>query len=255
MIQPEFTQESIARLKYERYHHPHPRVQRKMNAVYLKSQGLKHKEIERLEGICGTTLRGYLREYQDGGVDRLKEVNFYCPKSKLEDHAKSIEEYFTKNPPASLNEAAAKIEDFTGLKRKRESVRVFLINNGFKPRKIGMIPTKVDVEKQEKFLNEELQPRIAQAQAGERRLFFVDSAHFVHAPFLGVLWTIVRLFIKAPSGRNRFNVLSAMDAITHSFIMITNTSYINASSVCELPLNIVECSSGVPITVLLDNLC
>ena len=50
--------------------------------------------------------------------------------------------------------------------------------------------------------------------------------------------SIVRLFIKAPSGRNGFNVLGAIDAITHSFIMITNTSYINASSVCEQQFSI-----------------
>ena len=126
MIHLEFTQESIAQLKYERYHHPHSRVQSKMSAVYLKSQGLKHKEIERIEGICGNTLLGYLREYQDGGVERLKELHFYSPKSALEEHAKSIEEYFTKNPPSSINEAVAKIEELTGIKRKRESVRVFL---------------------------------------------------------------------------------------------------------------------------------
>ena len=116
-----------------------------------------------------------------------------------------------------------------------------------------MIPAKADVEKQEKFLDEELQPRIAEAQAGKRRLFFMDAAHFVHAPFLGVLWSIVRLFIKAPSGRKRFNVLGAIDAITYKLITVTNTSYINADSVCELLLKIVEYSSGVPITIVLDN--
>lgn len=81
----------------------------------------------------------------------------------------------------------------------------------------------------------------------------MDAAHFVYAPFLGILWSVTRLFIKAPSGRNRFNVLGVIDTITHHFIMVTNTSYINADSVCELLLKIAECSTGIPITIVLDN--
>jgi len=195
MIKIEFTEEVIEQLNYERYHHPHPRVQRKMNAVYLKSQGLKHKEIERLEGVCGNTLLGYLRAYQEGGVERLKEINFYSPKSELEEHAKSIEDYFTKNPPASINEAVAKIEEITGIKKKRESVRVFLNKNGFKPRKVGMIPAKADVEKQQAFLDEELKPRIAQAQAGERTLLLRQAQHKFYGCGALCLRAIFRYFM------------------------------------------------------------
>ena len=171
MLKIDFTPGVIAQLNYERYHHPHPRVQRKMNVVYLKSQDVSHKEIKRLERICENTLLGYLREYQEGGIERLKEIRFYAPKSELEKQAKSIEAYFNEHPPASVNEAAAKIEELTGIKIKRERTRVFLKQLGFKPRKVGMIPAKADVEKQERFLTEELQPRIAEAQAGKRALF------------------------------------------------------------------------------------
>lgn len=253
MLKIDFTSEAITQLNYERYHHPHPRVQRKMNVLYLKSQNISHKEIKRLERICENTLLRYLREYQEGGIERLKEIHFYAPKSKLDEYATSIESYFNEHPPASINEASAKIEEITGIKRKRESTRVFMKRLGFNPRKVGMIPAKADVEQQERFLTEELKPRLAEAQAGKRSLFFVDAAHFVLAPFLGILWSIVRIFIKAPSGRKRFNVLGALNAITHSFIMVTNDSYINSDSVCELLLKIAECSTGIPITIVLDN--
>ena len=45
MLKIDFTPEEIFKLHYERYHHPHPLVQRKMEALYLKSQGMKHKDI------------------------------------------------------------------------------------------------------------------------------------------------------------------------------------------------------------------
>ena len=39
MIRIEFTEKMITELNYERYHHPHPKVQHKMEVLYLKSQG------------------------------------------------------------------------------------------------------------------------------------------------------------------------------------------------------------------------
>jgi hypothetical protein len=51
MIKIEFTEEEKQALDYERYNYPDPRVQRKMNALWLKSQGMSHKEICRLTGI------------------------------------------------------------------------------------------------------------------------------------------------------------------------------------------------------------
>ena len=48
MIHLDFTQADIDALDYERYHHPHPQVQRKMEVVYLKSQDLSHQASRRL---------------------------------------------------------------------------------------------------------------------------------------------------------------------------------------------------------------
>ena len=83
----------------------------------------------------------------------------------------------------------------------------------------------------------------------------MDAAHFVLSPYIGFLWCFTRMFIKSPSGRNRFNVLGALNAITHELIMITNDKYINAISFCELLWDI-SCryaNSAIPITVVLDN--
>lgn len=98
-----------------------------------------------------------------------------------------------------------------------------------------------------------LEPRLAEAQAGQRAVFFVDAAHFVFAPFLGILWCVQRLFVKAPSGRQRFNVLAALPATSHELFPVTNLTYITATTVCELLHVLVGASPGLPITVVLDN--
>jgi len=98
-----------------------------------------------------------------------------------------------------------------------------------------------------------MQPRLDEAQAGKRVVLFVDAAHFVLAPFLGFLWSVARIFIPAPSGRQRFNVLGALNAITHEMVTITNDTYITSQSVCALLEKIAALYIGIPITIFLDN--
>jgi transposase len=81
----------------------------------------------------------------------------------------------------------------------------------------------------------------------------VDSAHFVLRAYLGVLWCLTRILVRAPSGRQRFNVLAALNAITHQLVTITNESYINANSVCELLEKIALLGLQGPITLVMDN--
>jgi transposase len=88
---------------------------------------------------------------------------------------------------------------------------------------------------------------------GQREVFFIDAAHFVWGAFLGYLWFWSRLFISAPSGRKRFNVLGAINARTHQLVTVTNDSYINSDSVCHLLRAIAELGFQVPVTLVLDN--
>jgi hypothetical protein len=91
------------------------------------------------------------------------------------------------------------------------------------------------------------------AQAGKRAVFFVDAAHFVLLAFLGFLWSATRIFMSAPSGRQRFNVLGALNAITHELVTVTNDTYITAQSVCALLEKIAKLYVDPPITIFLDN--
>jgi transposase len=115
------------------------------------------------------------------------------------------------------------------------------------------VPAKADAQQQALFLEEKLQPRLDEARQGRRTVLFVDAAHFIFGPFLGFLWCLVRLWIPGPSGRKRYNVLAALDPITHRLIRVSNHSYINAESVCALLRAIVAAGFGRPITLVLDN--
>ena len=60
MIRITFNDADIRALRYERYHHPHPRVQQKAEALLMKNHGLKHKDICKFMGISLNTFREYL---------------------------------------------------------------------------------------------------------------------------------------------------------------------------------------------------
>jgi transposase len=147
-----FTDADRAALRSERFHHPHPRVQEKMEVLWLKSRGLPHTEIARLTDLSRRTVQRYLDEYLEGGLDALRRVKFHRPESDLATHAQSLEDYFLENPPRSAREAQRVIEDLTGLRRSLTQVRVFLHRAGVvlaegrpdpgqgRPRPAGRVP-------------------------------------------------------------------------------------------------------------------
>lgn len=116
-------------LNYERYHHPVPLVQRRREALWLKSHGLPHGQIAQLVGITENTLRDYFQLYVTGGVEGLKAVAIQGPVSALAAHYASLEAYFRAHPPATIKEAQRAIEVVTGIKRSESQVREFLKKN------------------------------------------------------------------------------------------------------------------------------
>jgi transposase len=70
---------------------------------------------------------------------------------------------------------------------------------------------------------------------------------------LGLVWCFERLFVKAPSGRQRRNVLAALNATTQDIFPVSNLTYSTSETVCELLQLLAGAHPGVPITIVLDN--
>ncbi len=198
-----------------------------------------------------------MRQYQQGGIDRLKQLNYKGKPSQLNEQIPTIETYFQEHPPRTVNEAQAKIEALTGIKRNPTQTRAFLHRLGMRCRKVGFIPGKGSdpekIEEQENFRRQKLEPLLKEAKAGRKAVFFVDAAHFVHRAYLGFIWCFTRIFLPSPSGRKRFNVLGAINAVTKEVVTVTNETYINAKTVCELLVHLSDLNLDIPITLVLDN--
>ena len=175
MIQIAFTDAEIAALEYERYRHPSPQVQKRMEVVYLKSQAVPHTEIARLCRMSRQTVVTILHLYQQGGIERLKRFHFAGQPSALNQHQSTLEAHFRSHPPRTVAQAQAEIEHLTGIRRSPTQIRAFLKRIGMQVRKVGAMPGRahdpVKQHEQDSFQHTELEPRLDEVRQGKRTLF------------------------------------------------------------------------------------
>ena len=153
MLKLNFTKEDVKLFKHERFHHPHPHVMRKMEVLLLRTLGVEPHMICKIAGITPKTQCTYVKEYNAGGIEKVKELNFFRPKSDLGLYTSSIEEYLKNNPPSSVSVASAMIEKHTGIKREITQTRTFLRSLVFSFCKAGVVPAKAMTD--EKKTNKE----------------------------------------------------------------------------------------------------
>ena len=115
------------------------------------------------------------------------------------------------------------------------------------------MPCKANPEIQRNFLKDTLLPLIDKAKSGTAELFFLDASHFVMGGFAGRVWSIVRMWVKTASGRQRFNVLGALHFATKRVETIVNTTYITSTQVIEILELLAQKYIGNPIYIVLDN--
>ena len=121
-----FSQEDQQALHQERFEHPHPRVQQRMEVLWLISQGLVYPQVARLAGVSEATVDRYVANYRLGGLEALRELKWGNSTSELLEHRDSLEESFRRNPPHTVAEACQRIKDETGIVRGPTQVRAFL---------------------------------------------------------------------------------------------------------------------------------
>ncbi len=253
MLTIQLTEAELQKINHERFYNPCPIVQKRLHVLYLKVKQYRHKMIADILQMHPNSVTNYLKMYQAGGLERLKQVNYGTNTSQLEPHRISLEEEFRQHPPISTNEAIQKVETLTGIRRSPTRVKAWMKRVGLKYRKIAYVPAKADPQEQAEWLQTKLEPCIEQAQQGNCHLFFMDASHFVLGVFLCSLWSFTRLFIKAPSGRQRLNVLGAVNAITKQVEFLTNTTYINAEVIADFLRQLAAKYHDLPIVIVLDN--
>src|SRR5689334_13945512 len=100
-----FTQSDLRSIQQERYGHPDPSVQRKMEVLWLKHNGITHEEIAILAGVSRRSVQRYLSDFLQGGLDEIRRNRHQGKTSALASYQTSLEEHFRQHPPRSVKEA------------------------------------------------------------------------------------------------------------------------------------------------------
>jgi transposase len=229
------------------------RYRTKLLVIRMHHQGASNKFIAQVLNLGVNTPVSYLKEYRSGGLAAVIEDRYYRPTSSLDPFWGCLRCSFEAAPVANAKDAMARIKSLTGVRLSECQVRRVMKKLGMKLRKAAPIPGKADPQIQFDFYQVEMLPRLAEAAAGKRKVFFVDAAHFVLGSFLGMIWCFSRVFIKTSPGRQRYNVLGAVDSHSKRLVTIRTTENINALTVCRLLTVLRSQNRGVPITLILDN--
>jgi transposase len=122
-----FSEADQLALHRERFEHPHPRVQQRMEVLWLISQGLVYPEAARLAGVSEATVDRYVARYRQGGLDALRQLHWgKSSVSELMAHRESLEQSFRQKPPHTIAEACQRIQEETGIERRPTQVRAFV---------------------------------------------------------------------------------------------------------------------------------
>ena len=227
-----------------------------MLVLWLLHNGVTRQDAAKIVGVSRATVQRYVAAFRDGGLDGLRRWDPNRPVSEMAAYRELIRESFEKQPGLHRGRGGR-----THLSTDRAATRSqpgAQVPQGHGPE----IPARPrdpraaqknlaeHVEAQADFLETELKPRLDAAQAGQGHVFFVDAAHFVFGTFLCCLWSFARIFVRAASGRQRFNVLGAWNAVTRELIAVTNTTVVNTETMCELLRKIAAEGLAGPMSVI-----
>ena len=119
--------DDISRVAHDRYYHPCPQIQKRMEVLWLASHGkLTQAAVAELAGVGLASVQRFLATYRRDGLDGVQRRRYVRTGSELEAHATTLEEYFLQHPPATVAEASEAITRLTGVRRGLTQVRLFL---------------------------------------------------------------------------------------------------------------------------------
>jgi len=126
MISVPISSEDLQTLNEERYTHPHPRVQRKLHALYLVGLGYSRHDVARILDVSEGTVRNYIHAYRQGGLEALKQFHPQPKTAALDPHTTTLRAEFEARPPHTVPEAVERIATLTGIRRSPTQVRAWL---------------------------------------------------------------------------------------------------------------------------------
>ncbi len=229
-------------------------------ATILLIAGVPVKEIAQLLGVGHTSVYDLRKAIMASStveeIMGLFQMKSGCGrKSKTGNVLNSIINEIETGTYTSLRDIQDMLRNIYGITLSIASTQRLMINMGIKRLKAASFPENAVPEKQKEYFENTLFPMMQDALDDKMHLLFMDGAHFVMGcDFLGYIYGSKRRFVRSHSGRQRYNVLGAINFVTKKVHTVTNTDYINATEVMKIMREVVAFyGPDKPIRIVLDN--
>ncbi|MBR4742412.1 MAG: IS630 family transposase [Desulfovibrio sp.] len=208
-----------------------------------------------ISGLCRKAAQQKKKAFIEGGLMALFHRKKGCGrKRKTEKKQKEIVENLENKDYHCAAQMMKMIKELIKDSISIAAVKDFLHKLGYKWLKAGSLPAKADPEKQKEFYEKVELPLMQRAEKKEIALYFLDAAHFILGNgLLGKIWCEIRRWISTNTGRERYNVLGALNFVTKEVLTVTNNTYINALSIIEMLEKLSAIYNGFPVYIILDN--
>lgn len=244
----------------ERKTHLNPLIRDRMYVLHLVHLGHKKVACAKIVGCHVNSVTNYIKMYLAGGLDAVRQLNYSFVRHELEPVYAQIEQVLEQSDCSTVDDAREILKTRFAYERSNEAVRQLLHRLGFKRRKTGTFPGKIDnfeewQVKQDSFIMK-LHKLIQQADNAELDLVFGDAAHFVYGKFSSYSWGKKVRYSPSGHGRHRINVYGVYDVMTNEVYSMYNEGYIDADFMVEyfewLRENIYQ-NQQRPLHIVLDN--
>jgi len=221
----------------ERKTHKSPLVRDRMYILHLLNLGYKRQQSAKIVGCHPNSVTNYVKLYNSGGLDAVRQLGYNYGRHELSAVYEQVDEILAQAECTTVDDARETLRTKFGYHRSKEAVRLLLHRLGFKRRKTGTFPGKIDdfeawQAKQEAFI-EKLEELIDQADCEELDLVFGDAAHFVYGKFSSFHWGKGPKYRPSGHGRYRINVYGVYDVVTNQVCTMYNEGYVDADFMVE----------------------
>ena len=188
---------------------------RRANAILLLDKGWSYAEVAEALFLDNSTVRAWLKEFQEGGVEAIVLFDLKGGIGRLWPlQIDELRAWATEVLPTTTTEIGQFIVERFGFDYGRSGLIKLMNRIGFDWKKPESVADKIDVETQQKFIDahEDLRNSLGPDEA----VVYVDAVHPTHQAKPAGRWLPrgQRCALPATSGRDRLNLHGAIDLET-----------------------------------------
>lgn len=249
------TDEQVAVLRTTHKTTKDKRLADRIKAVVMLHHGFTYDQIAQALFLDGVTLRRYIKQFQELGIDGLLECRYTGGQSSLTTiQEQQLKTFLDKNTQRTAKEIVDHIHTAYRVSYTVVGATKLLHRLGFSYKKPKIVPGKADVKRQERFVK--MYERLKRRMHTEDHLYFADATHPQHNTQPSYGWILKGKahdkLIKTATGRQRLNLNGALNLKTHHAVVLSEET-VNAHSVIRLGNALLRNHRTGKIYIVLDN--